>query len=105
MPRQPRRLAPNPHLHVLSQASSAPTRSLTHSLPPTVPEQREEIAQKNMPVGIEAWVTQIPPVTRAWLALSVLTSIAVVSKLPLGSAAASTYSPPFICVVCSNARL
>ena len=35
-----------------------------------------------MPVGIEAWVTQIPPVTRAWLALSVLTSVAVVSKLP-----------------------
>lgn len=33
-----------------------------------------------MPVGIEAWVTQIPPVTRAWLALSVLTSVAVVSK-------------------------
>ncbi|EKM49527.1 uncharacterized protein PHACADRAFT_188623 [Phanerochaete carnosa HHB-10118-sp] len=30
-----------------------------------------------MPVGIEAWVTQIPPVTRAWLALSVLTSVAV----------------------------
>ena len=34
-----------------------------------------------MPVGIEAWVTQIPPVTRAWLVLSVLTSVAVVSKL------------------------
>ncbi len=33
-----------------------------------------------MPVGIEAWVTQIPPVTRAWLALSVLTSLAVVSS-------------------------
>src|SRR5258708_40338824 len=31
-----------------------------------------------MPVGIEAWVTQIPPVTRTWLALSVLTSLAVV---------------------------
>ncbi|CAL1713168.1 unnamed protein product [Somion occarium] len=30
-----------------------------------------------MPVGIEAWVTQIPPITRAWLALSVLTSVAV----------------------------
>ncbi|TFY68749.1 hypothetical protein EVJ58_g817 [Rhodofomes roseus] len=30
-----------------------------------------------MPVGIEAWVTQIPPVTRAWLALAVLTSLAV----------------------------
>ncbi|KII86791.1 hypothetical protein PLICRDRAFT_55690 [Plicaturopsis crispa FD-325 SS-3] len=30
-----------------------------------------------MPVGIEAWVTQIPPITRAWLALSVLTSLAV----------------------------
>ncbi|KAI0086474.1 Derlin [Irpex rosettiformis] len=30
-----------------------------------------------MPVGIEAWITQIPPVTRAWLALSVLTSVAV----------------------------
>ncbi|TCD70137.1 hypothetical protein EIP91_004607 [Steccherinum ochraceum] len=30
-----------------------------------------------MPVGIEAWVTQIPPITRAWLALSVLTSVAI----------------------------
>ena len=36
-----------------------------------------------MPVGIEAWVFQIPPITRTWLALSVLTSIAVVSKLVL----------------------
>ncbi|KAH9846368.1 Der1-like protein [Lenzites betulinus] len=34
-----------------------------------------------MPVGIEAWVTQIPPVTRAWLALSVLTSLAVQCQL------------------------
>ena len=32
-----------------------------------------------MPVGIEAWVREIPPVTRTWLALSVLLSIAVVS--------------------------
>ena len=31
-----------------------------------------------MPVGIEAWVNQIPPVTRTWLVLSVLTSLAVV---------------------------
>jgi Derlin-2/3 len=31
-----------------------------------------------MPVGIEAWITQIPPITRAWLALAVLTSLAVV---------------------------
>ena len=29
-------------------------------------------------VGLEAWFTQIPPVTRTWLALSVLTSVAVV---------------------------
>jgi hypothetical protein len=34
-----------------------------------------------MPVGIEAWVTQIPPVTRAWLALAVVTSVAVVSTI------------------------
>lgn len=34
-----------------------------------------------MPVGIEAWITQIPPITRGWLALSVLTSLAVVSPL------------------------
>jgi len=27
-----------------------------------------------MPVGIEAWVTQIPPITRGWLVLAVLTS-------------------------------
>jgi hypothetical protein len=31
-----------------------------------------------MPVGLEAWITQIPPVTRTWLALAVLTSLAVV---------------------------
>ena len=31
-----------------------------------------------MPVGIEAWVTQIPPITRGWLTLAVLTSLAVV---------------------------
>ncbi|KAK7690034.1 hypothetical protein QCA50_006679 [Cerrena zonata] len=34
-----------------------------------------------MPVGIEAWVGQIPPITRAWLALSVLTSVAVQCQL------------------------
>jgi hypothetical protein len=32
----------------------------------------------DMPVGVEAWFTQIPPITRGWLALSVLTSLAVV---------------------------
>lgn len=31
-----------------------------------------------MPVGIEAWITQIPPITRGWLALSVFVSLAVV---------------------------
>lgn len=31
-----------------------------------------------MPVGIEAWITQIPPITRGWLGLSILTSLAVV---------------------------
>jgi hypothetical protein len=31
-----------------------------------------------MPVGIEAWITQIPPITRGWLALSVFASLAVV---------------------------
>ncbi|TFY79766.1 hypothetical protein EWM64_g4246 [Hericium alpestre] len=34
-----------------------------------------------MPVGIEAWITQIPPVTRAWLLLSIATSIAVQCQL------------------------
>jgi len=34
-----------------------------------------------MPVGIEAWVTQIPPITRGWLALSVLMSLAVQCQL------------------------
>ena len=32
----------------------------------------------DMPVGVEAWITQIPPITRAWLGLAVLTSLAVV---------------------------
>lgn len=36
-----------------------------------------------MPVGIEAWVTQIPPVTRTWLALAVVASLSVASILPL----------------------
>jgi len=31
-----------------------------------------------MPVGLEAWITQIPPITRGWFALSVLMSLAVV---------------------------
>lgn len=35
-----------------------------------------------MPVGIEAWIFQIPPITRGWLILSVLTSLAVVSSSP-----------------------
>lgn len=38
------------------------------------------ISHLDMPVGIEAWVTQIPPITRGWLVLSVLMSLAVVSK-------------------------
>ena len=43
-------------------------------------EQRPGATYPNkMPVvGLEAWFTQIPPVTRTWLALSVLTSVAVV---------------------------
>ncbi|KAI0050371.1 Der1-like protein [Auriscalpium vulgare] len=34
-----------------------------------------------MPVGIEAWLHQIPPVTRTWLALAVGTSVAVQCQL------------------------
>ncbi|TRM61091.1 Derlin [Schizophyllum amplum] len=34
-----------------------------------------------MPVGIEAWFLQIPPITRCWVALAVLTSIAVQSQM------------------------
>lgn len=34
-----------------------------------------------MPVGIEAWIFQIPPITRGWLVLSVLTSLAVQCQL------------------------
>ncbi|CAE6518468.1 unnamed protein product [Rhizoctonia solani] len=30
-----------------------------------------------MPVGIEAWLTEVPPITRAWMVLSVATSVAV----------------------------
>ncbi|KAI6014661.1 Der1-like protein [Pisolithus marmoratus] len=30
-----------------------------------------------MPVGIEAWLWQVPPITRAWLALAVAMSLAV----------------------------
>ncbi|KIM43210.1 hypothetical protein M413DRAFT_444019 [Hebeloma cylindrosporum] len=34
-----------------------------------------------MPVGIEAWIFQIPPITRGWLVVSVLTSLAVQCQL------------------------
>ena len=47
---------------LVSSSSASPTKSPTAS----------------MPVGLEAWFTQIPPVTRTWLALAVLTSVAVV---------------------------
>lgn len=33
-----------------------------------------------MPVGLEAWIHQTPPITRGWLALAVLTSVAVVRR-------------------------
>lgn len=36
-----------------------------------------------MPVGIEAWLTEVPPITRGWLVLSVATSVAVVGGLYL----------------------
>lgn len=55
-----------------------------------------------MPVGIEAWVTQIPPVTRAWLALSVLTSVAVVSESLAWDKFQSILMPIY---VYSNAKL
>ncbi|KZV91734.1 Der1-like protein [Exidia glandulosa HHB12029] len=34
-----------------------------------------------MPVGVEAWLTQIPPITRGWLLLAVATSIGVQCQL------------------------
>lgn len=39
-----------------------------------------------MPVGIEAWFAQVPPITRGWLACAVLTSLAVVCLHPARSA-------------------
>jgi hypothetical protein len=45
-----------------------------------------------MPVGLEAWITQIPPVTRAWLALAVLTSLAVVRLIERDNVHALTES-------------
>lgn len=35
------------------------------------------IVVDEMPVGIEAWLTQVPPITRTWLVCAVLTSLAV----------------------------
>lgn len=32
----------------------------------------------DMPVGIEVWLSQVPPITRGWLACAVLISLAVV---------------------------
>ncbi|TDL22244.1 Der1-like protein [Rickenella mellea] len=34
-----------------------------------------------MPVGIEAWLAQVPPITRGWIACAVLTSLAVQCQL------------------------
>jgi hypothetical protein len=45
-----------------------------------------------MPVGIEVWVTQVPPVTRAWLLLSVLISVAVVRTIRSGLACCILHS-------------
>lgn len=50
----------------------------------------------SMPVvGLEAWFTQIPPVTRTWLALSVLASVAVVRSFYRGPT--SLGGGPFAC--------
>jgi hypothetical protein len=46
-----------------------------------------------MPVGIEAWLTEVPPVTRAWLALSVGLSIATVCFSRISSRATLTAYP------------
>ena len=49
---------------------------------------------QSMPVvGLEAWFTQIPPVTRTWLALSVLTSVAVVRARTNGPPAHPSWMP------------
>jgi len=48
-----------------------------------------------MPVGLEAWITQIPPITRGWFALSVLMSLAVVCVPRLSK------HPPVVELVCS----
>lgn len=42
-----------------------------------------------MPVGIEVWLTQVPPITRAWLACAVLTSLAVVCFVSISVSAKS----------------
>lgn len=41
-------------------------------------DHNEAIVIEKMPVGLEAWFNQVPPITRAWLAAAVLTSLAVV---------------------------
>ena len=52
---------------------------VAHPHPLTGSPAAERKTNIQMPVvGLEAWFTQIPPVTRTWLALSVLTSVAVV---------------------------
>jgi len=48
-----------------------------------------------MPVGLEAWITQIPPITRGWFALSLFISLAVVCALRLSK------HPPVVQLVCS----
>jgi hypothetical protein len=50
-----------------------------------------------MPVGIEAWIFQIPPITRGWLILSVLTSLAVVSSFSVYASSVELINLLFNC--------
>jgi hypothetical protein len=56
-----------------------------------------------MPVGLEVWFTQIPPVTRTWLALAVLTSVAVVRATQLITSESLTPFPSHVAMSVSDA--
>jgi hypothetical protein len=97
------RLRLRPRLHPSTSATLPSHRVTGGQL------KRTATATIQMPVvGLEAWFTQIPPVTRTWLALSVLTSVAVVRPNIIITRMMMTDSPNLsptlnhLMIACSN---
>jgi len=68
--------------HCIESLDTTTRRQFRPTDAPHTSQGSQPHRQRQMPVvGLEAWFAQIPPVTRTWLALSVLTSVAVVRPL------------------------